>query len=282
MQNAAVRHAVINGRRVAYREQGDGPAVFFMHGLGGNSGSWQPQFELLSHVHRVVAWDMPGFGASDPIPSNPATTRDYSTLAVRLMDTLGIDNAHGAGTSYGTIILADLVRSNPGRMKSMIFACGVTGMGHLPAEKRAALRASRRSEIESLGQRKFAETRNSTYVAQGLSADIVARVVDLAGSAQPEGYLQAYGALTESDIFPLLDAIRIPALVISGANDPIAPAGDCERVAKALANSEYHCIPNSGHYVNLEQTDTFNRLLSEFITRVEDDSASIPRRSSRL
>ena len=259
----------IEGRRIAYRASGSGPAVVFLHGLGGNSASWQPQFAALSDKYRVVAWDMPGFGNSDLLATRSTTTRDLSTLARRFMDALGIQSAHGVGTSYGTVILADLVQSNPGRMKSMIFACGVTGMGHLEPQKRAQLREVRRTELESMGQRKFAETRNSTYVAKGLSPALVARVVDLAGSAQPEGYMQAYSALTESNIFPSLANIKIPSLVISGANDPIAPAGDCERVAKALAQSEYHCLQNSGHYVNLEQAETFNRLLTDFIARVE-------------
>jgi 3-oxoadipate enol-lactonase len=281
MASAALKYEVIDGRRLAYREQGQGPAIFFMHGLGGNSASWEPQFDLLSGAHRVVAWDMPGFGASDLLPRRPATTRDYSQLAVRLMDALGIRAAYGVGTSYGTVILADLVQSNPDRIRGMIFACGVTGMGDLPDDKRAALRETRRREIESVGQRRFAETRNSTYVAQGLPPHIVQRVVALAASAQPEGYLQAYGALTESNIFSSLAAISIPALVISGANDPIAPASDCERVARALPNAEYHCIQNSGHYVNLEQTNTFNRLLSEFIRRGEAAGLAIAQRSSQ-
>jgi len=275
-----LKEVFVEGRRVAYRELGSGPAVFFMHGLGGNSASWHPQLELLSDSHRVVAWDMPGFGGSELLAKRPTATRDYSQLAVRLLDALDIASAHGVGTSYGTVILADLVQSNPSRMNSMTFACGVTGMGHLPEEKRAALRATRRAEIESMGQRRFAETRNSTYVAGGLAPEVVARVVELAASAQPEGYLMAYGALTESNIFQSLAAIKLPALVLSGANDPIAPAADCERVADALANAEYHCIQNSGHYVNLEQTGTFNRLLMGFIACVEGDAATS--RTARL
>ena len=79
---AKVEYASIDGRRVAYREQGAGPAIVFLHGLGGNSASWQLQFEALSSTHRVVAWDMPGFGNSDVLPRQPATTRDFSTLAL--------------------------------------------------------------------------------------------------------------------------------------------------------------------------------------------------------
>ncbi len=270
-----VKYVSIDGRRIAYREAGCGPVVVFLHGLGGNSASWEPQFEAFSDRHRVVAWDMPGFGNSDLPAMQPAATRDYSDLVLRFMDALGIERAHGVGTSYGTVILADLAQENPGRIKSMIFACGVTGMGHLDPRERSRLRAVRRTEIESMGQRKFAEMRNSTYVATGLSAELVARVVELAGSAKPEGYLQAYGALTESDIFQLLANIDVPALVVSGANDPIAPARDCERVAHALRRAEYHCIQNSGHYVNLEQTIAFNRLVDTFLSRVEQAATRV-------
>ena len=95
----------------------------------------------------------------------------------------------------------------------------------------------------------------------------MAKVVDLAGSATTEGYLQAYGAMTESNIFNSLATIDIPALVLAGRDDPIAKAADCERVARALPQAEYHCIDNCGHYVNLEQAETFNRLLGDFLAR---------------
>ncbi|HZL40316.1 MAG TPA: alpha/beta hydrolase [Pseudolabrys sp.] len=261
---AVLKDVRIDGQRIAYREVGHGPPIIFLHGLGGNSQSWEPQFAAFSGGHRVVAWDMPGFGNSE-LPERPfVATRDYSSLARRFLAALGIERAIGVGTSYGTVILADLAHSNPGLIDAMVFACGVTGMGHLEAPERARLRAIRRRELKSLGQRKFAEMRNSTYVA---NAALVARIVDLAGSAQPEGYLQAYGAMTESNIFDSLKTIDVPALVLAGGNDPIAKANDCARVAQALRNALYQCIENCGHYANLEQAETFNRLMVEFLAR---------------
>ncbi len=260
--SVAAKFLTIDGRRLAYREAGGGPPIVFLHGLGGNSASWEPQFDAFAGNHRVVAWDMPGFGDSEIMPLG--ATRDFSALARRFMDALGIARAVGVGTSYGTVILADLARTNPGRIGAMVFACGVTGMGHLDGQERARLRAVRRAELESLGQRKFAEQRNATYVKGG-DAALVAKVVDLAGSATTEGYLQAYGAITESNIFDSRPAIDVPSLVLAGADDPIARAGDCERVARALPRAEYRCIANCGHYVNLEQAETFNRLVTDFL-----------------
>lgn len=259
-----VKCVTIDGRRLAYREAGSGPPILFLHGLGGNSASWQPQFDAFAGNHRVVAWDMPGFGNSDLIPLK--TTRDYSTLTRRFMDALSIERAIGVATSYGTVVLAELAAANPGHIRAMVFACGVTGMRHLGGHERVRLRAVRRADLERLGQRKFAEQRNATYVKGG-GAALVAKVVDLAGSATIEGYLQAYGAMTESNIFDSLPAIAVPALVLAGRDDPIAKATDCERVARALPQAEYRCIDNCGHYVNLEQAETFNRLLGDFLAR---------------
>ena len=80
---AALKDVSIDGRLIAYHEAGHGPPIVFLHGLGGNSQSWEPQFAAFSGGHRVVAWDMPGFGGSE-LPETPFTAaRDYSALARR-------------------------------------------------------------------------------------------------------------------------------------------------------------------------------------------------------
>jgi pimeloyl-ACP methyl ester carboxylesterase len=151
--SGAAKFLTIDGRRLAYREAGSGPPLLFLHGLGGNSASWQPQFDAFAGSHRLVAWDMPGFGQFELMPL--ATTRNYSTLARRFMDALGIAHAVGVGTSYGTVILADLAAANPDRIGAIVFACGVTGMGHLTphdAEHEPGIARRRRATRMSSGQ----------------------------------------------------------------------------------------------------------------------------------
>ena len=237
--SSALKDVRIDGQRIAYREAGSGPPILFLHGLGGNSKSWEPQFAAFSGSHRVVAWDMPGFGSSESVGKDVGGTRDYSSLAQRFMAALGIEHAIGVATSYGTVILADLAQATPGLIDAMVFACGVTGMGHLDAQERARLRAMRRGETRKSGAAQIRRDAKFDLCGGRHAGQLVARVVDLAGSAQPEGYLQAYGAMTESNIFDSLKDIEVPALVVAGVNDPIARASDCERVARALRNAEY-------------------------------------------
>jgi pimeloyl-ACP methyl ester carboxylesterase len=56
--SAPAKHLIIDVRQLAYREAGSGPPIVFLLGLGGNSASWEPQFEAFAGSHRVVAWDI--------------------------------------------------------------------------------------------------------------------------------------------------------------------------------------------------------------------------------
>ena len=51
--------------QIAYRETGTGQTLFFLHGMNGNSKSWENLFYSLSSSFRVIAWDAPSFGGSD-------------------------------------------------------------------------------------------------------------------------------------------------------------------------------------------------------------------------
>ncbi len=62
-----VRTVSVGGRTLAYREAGSGAPLVLLHGIGNQSGSWVQQLESLADRFRVIAWDAPGYGGSDPL-----------------------------------------------------------------------------------------------------------------------------------------------------------------------------------------------------------------------
>ena len=70
------------------------------------------------------------------------------------------------------------------------------------------------------------------------------------------------------DSLNLLRSIRIPALVIVGADDVLTPPADAERMVKALAGAELVVIPDAGHLSNLEQPDQFTAALEDFAMKL--------------
>ena len=108
----------VDGVRFAWRESGSGSALVLLHGLGGSRLSWEPQLAGLAGRHRVVAWDMPGYGASRPLDG--AVT--FTTLAdalIDFLDTIGALAVHLAGISFGGMIAQYVAARYPSRVLSL-------------------------------------------------------------------------------------------------------------------------------------------------------------------
>ena len=84
----AVSATDIDQGPIAWREAGKGEAVVLLHGLGGSRTAWRSQLDGLSTRHRVVAWDLPGYGASAPL-DGPLTFPALADAVARLLDALG-------------------------------------------------------------------------------------------------------------------------------------------------------------------------------------------------
>src|SRR4051812_40430294 len=110
------RFVEIDGRRVNVVELGSGePAVVFVHGL---AGSWQNWLENMPHFaaagHRVIAFDLPGFGGSDD-PREKISIPGHRRLVDTFPDRLQVGPAVVIGKSMGGVIAAGGPSQGPGR-----------------------------------------------------------------------------------------------------------------------------------------------------------------------
>jgi pimeloyl-ACP methyl ester carboxylesterase len=105
---------------IAFRSSGNGPPVLFLHGLGGTRTAWDPQLEALADEFRCIAWDMPGYGESDPI--EPLTWDTIADAVIRLIDALEIERAHVVGLSFGGQQALHLALRHPDRIDRLVLA----------------------------------------------------------------------------------------------------------------------------------------------------------------
>ena len=98
-------------------ERGAGPAVIFLHGIGGDGTSWLPELEALSGRCRAVAWDMPGYSGSPALPGMnfPALANALKDLLVKL----GIERAHIVGHSIGGMVALEFAARFPDHVASL-------------------------------------------------------------------------------------------------------------------------------------------------------------------
>ena len=251
------------GRRIACREAGNAslPALVLLHGLGGNAAMWRWQYAGLSDRFRVIGWDMPGYGESDPLPGAPAPA-DYAGALAVLLDALDVAETRLVGQSVAALIAAAFARAFPGRTKAVVLAHPLFGFGALPPQERAARVAERSGAFETLGPRGFAEDRGPRLLAPGASAALRAEVVETMAAARPDGYLAAVAMMAEIDLAAEVRRIAAPVHVIAGASDPLAPPERCRDFVQNLPGAGLMTIDRAGHYAALERPEAFDSALS--------------------
>ncbi len=110
-----------NGVRIRYIDEGSGPPVLLLHGQNASvEASWASAGVItnLARDHRVIAFDLRGHGKSGRPHESSAYGAEIYLDAIRLMDYLGIKQAHFVGYSLGGILTAKLLTTNPERFLS--------------------------------------------------------------------------------------------------------------------------------------------------------------------
>jgi pimeloyl-ACP methyl ester carboxylesterase len=261
----ALQTTLIAGKVLAWREAGEGDALVLLHGIGGSSESWEEQLEQLSDRYRVIAWDMPGYGGSDGFYSSAPTVDDYANSLMALLGVLAVEKVHVLGQSIAALVAARFCVRHPDRIKSYIFAHGLTGLGGLGDEAREIAKNGRLEVFKTLGPKRFAREKGPAIMSSSVSEVAREKAVSIMAKVNPAGFCQAVDMLSTADLFEDTISIIAPALVLCGADDPIAPEPVCRSVEAALPNAQFRLLPGVGHYSATENPPLFNKIISGFL-----------------
>lgn len=265
MPTPALQTTLIAGKVLAWREAGEGDALVLLHGIGGSSESWEGQLGQLSDRYRVIAWDMPGYGGSDGFDSSAPTVDDYANSLMALLGFLAIEKVHVLGQSIAALVASRFCVRNPDRIKSYIFAHGLTGLGGLDDEARKIAKNGRLEVFKTLGPKRFAREKGPAIMSPSVSDEAREKAVGIMAKVNPVGFCQAVEMLSTANLFDDIDSIHLPALVLCGADDPIAPETVCRTVQASLTDSQFCLIPDVGHYSATEKPELFNQAVLRFL-----------------
>ena len=267
-----MRQAVrVGPRHLAYLEAGGshGRTLMLLHAFPLTSAMWQAQLADPPPGWRVVAPDFAGLGSSDDHDRLTVALDDYAHDVVTLIDRLGVGRVVVAGVSLGGYVALALARLVPDRLAGLVLVDTKA-----PADG-AEARAGRAHMLEVL----------SNDGTGGVADDMVSKLlgetsrreqpalVDLVRSIiltnDPEGVRRAVLRLRDRpDATPVLETIRVPALVVVGDEDVLTPPPEAERLAEGIAGARLERIPAAGHLSSLEQPAAFNRVLADFLARL--------------
>ena len=248
-------------------ERGAGPAVIFLHGIGGDAQSWLPELEALAGRYRAIAWDMPGYGGS---PAVPAMT--FPALAAALesvLDSLEIDRAHLVGHSVGGMVAQEFAATRPARVASLVLYATSPAFGKPDGDWQQGFLEARLAPLDA--GRTMAEL--APGIVKGLvganpDPDGVARATAAMSRVPEDAYRAAMRCLVTFDRREALPELAVPVLVLAGAQDDNAPARMMERMAARIPGAAFEIVPRAGHLAHFEHPQAFRDAVAAFLDGV--------------
>jgi pimeloyl-ACP methyl ester carboxylesterase len=253
---------------------GGGDPLVFLHAFPLNQSMWDPQYAHFARSRRVITLDWPGFGQSplrelgDGVGLEP-----YAASLLRLLDHLEIERATICGLSMGGYAALALFRLAPERVGSLVF-CDTRATADS-----AAARTSRYEMVANLAQEGVAGVeslvRNMVPRLVGDTTlanhhQVVMQIESMIRQNGADGIARGLRGLAErpdsSDLLPAIGArANDRALLVVGNEDKLTPPSEMRLMSEAISGSGFVIIEGAGHLPNLEQSDSFNQALEDFL-----------------
>ncbi len=252
------------GGRVAYRESGVGPPVLFLHGLGGSRYAWEPQLESLGATHRCLAWDMPGYGDSEPL-SAPLTFTVLADAVARFLDELEIERADLVGLSFGGQQALHVGLRHPDRLRRLVLADTSARFGADGTDADEWKRLRLGPLDAGLTPADMAAGVVDAITAPGFGGRERDRTIAAFGRIPAAGLRAAVECLPTHDVETRLCEISRPTLVIVGELDTETPRRYADVLVDAIVGARLCVIPEAGHLTPAEAPERFNHVVGDFL-----------------
>jgi pimeloyl-ACP methyl ester carboxylesterase len=257
----------VNTELINVVDKGAGPTVLCLHGIGSSSAAFAPQIDELAGELRFLAWDAPGYAASD----DPAVALDldgYADAAAAVIREQADGPVHVLGVSWGGVIAIRLALRHPDLVRSLIVADSSRGSGQSP-EQAAAMR-DRATELERVGAAEFAAARGPRLVTPEAPRELVDTVVaTMRDGIRLPGYAHAAASMAATDLTAELAGVRTPTLVLCGDGDTVTGFPESQALAGGIPDAVFVTVHGAGHLANQEAPEAFNAWLSAFVQIIE-------------
>ena len=266
----------VDGSWINVLDIGEGPPLIFIHGLSGCWQNWLENVPYFARDHRVIAVDLPGFGASE-MPVDPISISGYARTVDALFEPLGIESAVVVGNSMGGFVGLELAIRFPPRVERLCLV-GAAGLSieHLRTERTRGIR--HRAENVAFFYVAWLSTRSPGLMARPRPREMVLKlvaahpdrlpgplVVEQVGGAGKEGFAGALEALTCYPIRDRLCEIGCPTLIIWGDKDILVPVKDATEFERLIDDSRKVIYKDTGHIPMVERPARFNADLRAFL-----------------
>ncbi len=270
-------YANANGIKLYYEETGQGTPIIFAHEFAGDYRSWEPQVRYFSRRYRCITYSARGYPPSDITDNPDQHGQDIVADDIgHVLTHLGIDKAHVVGLSMGGFATLHFGLRHPDRALSLVVAgCGYGADKHnrerfLEEVEAAAAAFDEHGAEHAAKSYAIGPTRvqfqNKDPRGWQEFADQLGEHSAKGSANTLRGYMKTRPSLY--DLEPQLRDLTVPTLIVTGDEDE--PCLDADVYLKrAIPSAGLLVIPQSGHTINLEEPDMFNRSVADFLASVD-------------
>lgn len=260
--------AAVYGTTLRFEVAGAGPALVLIHAGIADSRMWDGLFERWAATHRVLRYDLRGFGRSGRASGSFAHRDDLRAL----LDAVGIERAAVLGISFGGGVALDFALAYPERIRALILVAarpgGLPPTADITTVWEAEEEALARGDLDAANEvdlRAWVDGPRRT--PEQVDPAVRARVREMNRLVLDREAVEADAEPRplEPPAVERLSEVRVPTLVIVGALDRPGTLAGTERLAEGIAGARRAVIPDAAHMVPLERPDQFATLVEDFL-----------------
>ena len=249
---------------IAYEVTGDGDPLLLIMGFAADSRMWMLQAPAFAQSHRVITFDNRGSGGSSKPPA-PYSMEQMADDARAVLDAEGIERAHVVGISMGGAIAQHLALSEPSRVRSLVLAatwCAPNAYTQRLSD--LGERVLQAGGMEALISASMLWLFTPRFIIENAMFVESIEAMALALAPPIEAVRAQQEALLRHDTVERLASLDVPTLVMCGRRDTMVPPELSQQVAAAIPGAEL-VMTDSGHAFNIEEAETFNKLVLGFL-----------------
>jgi len=231
--------------------------------LGTTTAVWDRARPLLSPSHQLLAWDLPGHGAS-PATTEPFTLEELALGVLNAIDEAGVTEFGFAGISLGGVTGLQLALLEPTRVTRLAMICSLPKIG----TREGWLQRS--ADVRAMGTPSLVTATAGRWFTPGFldrERDVSSRVLHGLLDIDDESYALCVDALRDTDLTARVPELPMPLTLIAGDVDPIITLDEARAVVASAKHGTLHVIDDASHLAAVEHPAEVAGILTEEMSR---------------
>jgi len=266
-----------DGGRLFSTTLGTGPDVVLLHPTPVHHAFWLPVAERLASDFRVTLVDLRGHGQSTS-GAGPITMGRLAEDLHAVLQSMEVIQAALVGCSIGGYLLYEYWRRFPGEVAGLVPVCGKPQAD--TATNREKRNETMRTARQPNGLGRIFDLMTDTLIAptaQQRNPELRKIARAMMNDVSLDAFLAVQEGLMERpDSVPTLATVRVPVCVVAGGEDQVSSPDEMRVIAEEVQGTEFHLLPDAGHYAPLEQPEKIACILQAFFKRVASQSSATP------